>query len=266
VPLSVLAGRAAGAEAPPFPPARAHGHLPPRGGRPGPYASPQGAGAVPKNGRAPPAGLSARFRPDGCYARKPTVSAVLPAVVASGGLAFAVLAGLDSSPAWQVARVVVVIAAIALAVWLTRRAGRPAGATGFAARGQPALWAAPGTPPTRLRGGHDPATAHLPPTFSHRLPSAEQRSRVPSGCAVRIAAADSLLTSSPSGPLAHAFSTSAGDLGAASRHDPERAARTSSGKPQPGGQFRRSIRQARMEAASRFRSRCSKCSSKSQQP
>jgi hypothetical protein len=46
------------------------------------------------------------------------VPAVLPAVVASGGLAFAVLAGLDSSPAWQVARVVVVTAAIALAVWL----------------------------------------------------------------------------------------------------------------------------------------------------
>lgn len=157
--------------------------------------------------------------------------AVLSAVVASGGLAFAVLAGLDSSPAWQVARVVVVIAAIALAVWFTRRAGRPGRGNGFAARGQPAWWAAPSTPSTRLRGGHDPATAHLQPTFSHRAPNAELRSRVPSGCAVRIAAADALLTSSPSGPLAHAFSTSAGDLGAASRHDPERAARTSSGKP-----------------------------------
>jgi hypothetical protein len=93
----------------------------------------------------------------------------------------------------------------------------------------------PSTPPARLRGGHDPATAHLQPTFSHRVPNAEIRSRVPSGCAVRIAAADSLLTSSPSGPLAHAFSTPAGDFGAARRHDPERAARTSSGKPQPGG-------------------------------
>ena len=93
----------------------------------------------------------------------------------------------------------------------------------------------PSTPPTRPRGGHDPATAHLPPTFSHRVPNAELRSRVPSGCAVRIAAADALLTSSPSGPLAHAFSTSAGDLGAARRHDPERAARTRCGKPQPRG-------------------------------
>ena len=89
--------------------------------------------------------------------------AVLSAVVASGGLAFAVLAGLDSSPAWRVARVVVVIAAIALAVWFTRRAGRPGRGNGFAARrpagpgGPP-----PSTPPTRPRCGHDPATARHP--------------------------------------------------------------------------------------------------------
>ena len=186
----------------------------------------RGQGRSPKKGEPRRTGLSARFRPDGCYARKPTVPAVLSAVVASGGLAFAVLAGLDSSPPWQVARVVVVIAAIALAVWLTRRAGRPGRGNGFAARGQPARWAAPSTPPTRPRGGHDPATAHLPPTFSHRMPNAELRSRVPSGCAVRIAAADALLTSSPSGPLAHAFSTSLAILA-------QRVGMTPNGPPAP---------------------------------
>ncbi len=49
---------------------------------------------------------------------------VLPAVMAAEGVAFATLAGLDGSPAWRVARVLVVIAVTALALWFTRRAGR----------------------------------------------------------------------------------------------------------------------------------------------
>ena len=44
--------------------------------------------------------------------------------MAAGGVAFAVLAGLDGSPAWRVARVLAVLAVTALAVWFTRRAGR----------------------------------------------------------------------------------------------------------------------------------------------
>jgi dienelactone hydrolase len=39
-------------------------------------------------------------------------------------MAFAVLAGLDGSPVWQVARVLVILAVTVLAVWFTRRAGR----------------------------------------------------------------------------------------------------------------------------------------------
>ena len=49
---------------------------------------------------------------------------VLPAVMAAQGVAFAVLAGLDGSPGWRVARVLVAVAVTALAVWFTRRAGR----------------------------------------------------------------------------------------------------------------------------------------------
>ncbi len=49
---------------------------------------------------------------------------VLPAVMAAEGVALAVLAGLDGSPAWQVTRVVVILAVTAGAVWFTRRAGR----------------------------------------------------------------------------------------------------------------------------------------------
>lgn len=96
--------------------------------------------------------------------------AVLSAVVASGGLAFAALAGLDSSPAWRVARVVVVIAAIALAVWFTRRAGRPGRGNGFAAR-RPA--GPVGRPPARRPPGYGP-----PPGQCSRMPKLRQ---VPSG-------------------------------------------------------------------------------------
>ena len=55
---------------------------------------------------------------------RPQSPVVLPAVMAAEGVAFAVLAGLDGSAAWQVARVVVIIAVTALAFWFTRRAGR----------------------------------------------------------------------------------------------------------------------------------------------
>ena len=49
---------------------------------------------------------------------------MLPGVIAVGGAGFAVLAGLDGSPAWQAGRVLTVVAVTALAVWFTRRAGR----------------------------------------------------------------------------------------------------------------------------------------------
>jgi len=49
---------------------------------------------------------------------------VLPAVLAAEGVAFAVLAGLDGSPGWRLARVLAAVAVTALAVWFTRRAGR----------------------------------------------------------------------------------------------------------------------------------------------
>jgi uncharacterized protein len=62
-----------------------------------------------RNGQAPP----------------PRTTAVLPGVIAVGGAGFAVLAGLDGSPAWQAGRVLTVVAVTAaLAVWFTRRAGR----------------------------------------------------------------------------------------------------------------------------------------------
>jgi dienelactone hydrolase len=49
---------------------------------------------------------------------------VLGALIAAEGVAFAVLLGLDGSPAWRAVRVLVVIAVTALAVWFTLRAGR----------------------------------------------------------------------------------------------------------------------------------------------
>ena len=58
---------------------------------------------------------------------------MLPAVIAAEGVAFAVLAGLDGSVAWQAARVLLVVAVTAWAVWFTRRAGRVGqGATALA--------------------------------------------------------------------------------------------------------------------------------------
>ena len=49
---------------------------------------------------------------------------VLPAALVAGGTALAALAGLDGSAVWQVARVLVILAATAGAVWFTSRAGR----------------------------------------------------------------------------------------------------------------------------------------------
>jgi uncharacterized protein len=49
---------------------------------------------------------------------------VLPAVMAAEGAAFAVLAGLDGSAAWQAARVLTVVVVTTWAVWFSRRAGR----------------------------------------------------------------------------------------------------------------------------------------------
>ena len=55
---------------------------------------------------------------------RPRSPVALPAVMAAEGVALAVLAGLDGSAAWQAARVLVILAVTALAVWFTRRAGR----------------------------------------------------------------------------------------------------------------------------------------------
>lgn len=56
--------------------------------------------------------------------RRPRSLAVVPAVMAAEGVAFAVLLGLDGSAAWQVIRVVATLAVTALACWFARRAGR----------------------------------------------------------------------------------------------------------------------------------------------
>ena len=55
---------------------------------------------------------------------RPRSPVVLPTVVAAGGVAFAVLTGLDGSPAWRVTRVLAVVAVTAVAVWFTRWTGR----------------------------------------------------------------------------------------------------------------------------------------------
>jgi uncharacterized protein len=58
--------------------------------------------------------------------------AVLSYAIAAGGLSFAVLAGLDGSPAWRAVRVFAVAAVTAMAAWSARRASRTGqGATAF---------------------------------------------------------------------------------------------------------------------------------------
>lgn len=59
-------------------------------------------------------------------ADRPGSPVLLPAVIAVEGAALAVLTGLDGSTAWQVARVVLVLAVTGLAVWFTRSASRSA--------------------------------------------------------------------------------------------------------------------------------------------
>ena len=59
-------------------------------------------------------------------AARPRSPALLPAVIAVEGAASAVLTGLDGSAAWQVMRVLLVIAVTGLAVWFTRRANQAA--------------------------------------------------------------------------------------------------------------------------------------------
>ena len=55
---------------------------------------------------------------------RPRAPVVLPAVMATEGVAFAVLAGLDGSALWRLVRVLGTLTVTALAVWYTRRAGR----------------------------------------------------------------------------------------------------------------------------------------------
>ena len=59
----------------------------------------------------------------------------MPGLVAAEGTALAVLAGLDGSPVWQVTRVLVVIVAVVVGVWVTRRAGRAGGGAAALAAG-----------------------------------------------------------------------------------------------------------------------------------
>lgn len=55
---------------------------------------------------------------------RPRSAVALPAALATEGTAAAILAGLNGSAAWQVARVLVILAVTAGAVWFTGRAGR----------------------------------------------------------------------------------------------------------------------------------------------
>jgi uncharacterized protein len=70
-----------------------------------------------------PTGVLPQPRSDQVPARSRS-PVVVPAVMAAEGVAFAALLGLDGSPLWQVARVLVTLILTALAVWYTRRAGR----------------------------------------------------------------------------------------------------------------------------------------------
>jgi uncharacterized protein len=55
---------------------------------------------------------------------RPRSPVILPAVIATEGVAFAILLSLDGSAVWQVVRVLVTLTVTALAAWFTRRAGR----------------------------------------------------------------------------------------------------------------------------------------------
>ena len=55
---------------------------------------------------------------------RPRSPVILPAVIATEGVAFAILLSLDGSAVWQVVRVLATLTVTALAAWFTRRAGR----------------------------------------------------------------------------------------------------------------------------------------------
>jgi dienelactone hydrolase len=55
---------------------------------------------------------------------RPRSPVILSAVMATEGMAFAILLSLDGSAVWRVVRVLVTLTVTALAVWFTRRAGR----------------------------------------------------------------------------------------------------------------------------------------------
>ena len=55
---------------------------------------------------------------------RPRSPVILPAVISTEGVAFAILLSLDGSAVWQVVRVLMTVTVTALAVWFTRRAGR----------------------------------------------------------------------------------------------------------------------------------------------
>jgi len=54
---------------------------------------------------------------------RPQSPVLLPTAVVTGGVASAMLAGLDGSPGWRVAQVLAAVAVTAVAIWLIRRTG-----------------------------------------------------------------------------------------------------------------------------------------------
>ena len=148
---------------------------------------------------------------------RPRSPAALPAVMAAEGVAFAVLAGLDGSPVWQVARVLVILAVTAAGrlVHPPGRAGRP-GDDGVAARdrrhggGCRRGQRAPGQGRAgRRRGagghraGHRPGPAHLGGRRAGPgdtgLVAAAGHSSGPGAAAVDLNAADPSRSTRPTG-------------------------------------------------------------------
>ena len=84
---------------------------------------------------------------------------VLPAVIVAQGVALAVLAGLDGSPAWQGARVLAVIAATGLGVWFARQAALAARGGTALALGVVGTVAGAGVASAQLRAGPGAAAA-----------------------------------------------------------------------------------------------------------
>src|SRR5512146_1022962 len=101
--------------------------------------------------RTPTAGLS-RPGSERDQAR-PRPSAVLPAVIVAQGAVLAALAGADGSPAWQAARILVVIAVTGLGVWFTRQPSRAARGGTALALGIVGTVAGAGVAAAQLRAG-----------------------------------------------------------------------------------------------------------------